>query len=469
MSWIAASSPWFASRESAQRGLPREQLDRALMPLWQAGLIEASDWVKGQGQGLALTEQGREAAANPTLLTRILTGDPRPLSAERTPVLTTFDRGERARQAYYYPQRALITRLLIVANLIVFFAGIVVATRSGTGRINYLTGQDVATLYKLGAVTGESLLRGEGWRLLSCCFVHIGVLHLLLNLYLLYSIGTLAENLWGRWRFILIYLCAGLAGACMAMAVKPNTLLAGASGGIWGVMASLGVWMYRYRQHFSPGLVRDFARRLGFAVLLNTVVSLLPGISWAGHLGGAIGGITMAYALDLVQPGAIRRGLLGLLCALVVPAAAIGSLILAVSRSETWSPFVERESRQQQLRYLRALQPELGTASLFHAQHLLAETSKVRTPKDVLKFVKLEEQAAALQEAGNALRRKAQDAAAGPFAAAMPGRVQGYCDALTEFTRLMIEFYRGTNDDTNAIGNALALLETRWKELQRGE
>ena len=64
-----------------------------------------------------------------------------------------------------------------------------------------------------GAVSGADLLNGEWWRLLTACFVHIGALHLIGNMFALAMMGPLAELLWGRGRLLLIYLASGLAGS----------------------------------------------------------------------------------------------------------------------------------------------------------------------------------------------------------------------------------------------------------------
>ena len=85
-------------------------------------------------------------------------------------------------------------------------------------------------LHRIGAVNGWDLLAGEWWRLLTSGLVHVGGLHLAVNMFALESIGSVAEGLWGRWRFAGLYLLAGLGGACCAMALQPIPGMAGASG-----------------------------------------------------------------------------------------------------------------------------------------------------------------------------------------------------------------------------------------------
>src|SRR5439155_1871894 len=95
--------------------------------------------------------------------------------------------------------------------------------------VRHLKVQDI--LHRTGAITYEDIA-GENawWRLLTCCFVHIGLLHLLVNMYSLYVVGPLLERMWGRWRFLVLYLSAGLVGSCaMVLFTTPPFLGAGAS------------------------------------------------------------------------------------------------------------------------------------------------------------------------------------------------------------------------------------------------
>ena len=168
----------------------RESLDDAPAKLWQAQLIEACDWEKGLGQGFGLTADGEKAAKEPALLARILAGQTVETELRDRPAApTTYDRGERARAAYYVSERPLVTQSLMLVNIAVFLFGLSIAWKSGAGRMTYANGQDIGTLIKLGAVSGDALLRGEWWRLGSANFVHVGLVHLMLNVYCLGMVG----------------------------------------------------------------------------------------------------------------------------------------------------------------------------------------------------------------------------------------------------------------------------------------
>ena len=88
------------------------------------------------------------------------------------------------------------------------------------------------TLWAMGAATGRGELFSEPWRVLSAAFLHIGPLHLLLNMWALVAFGRLLERVWGPRRYLVFYaLCAASGGLTSAL-VHSRTLAAGASGAV---------------------------------------------------------------------------------------------------------------------------------------------------------------------------------------------------------------------------------------------
>jgi membrane associated rhomboid family serine protease len=152
-----------------------------------------------------------------------------------------------------------------------------------------------ATYTQGGAPVGVA--HGEWWRLLTAAFLHYGPLHLLLNMYSLYWVGTLLEQVIGSWRFLLLYLAAGIAGSAGALLLTPNAITVGASGAIFGVLGALYVLERQGRIHSGGqimglivlNLVITFAFS-GFAI--GSHVTGLT-ISLGGHLGGLIGGFVL--------------------------------------------------------------------------------------------------------------------------------------------------------------------------------
>ncbi len=334
--WVAAAgdAPWFPSRHAAEHAVPRDALDEPLAALRDAGLVRVRDWVKGLGQGYAITPDGADCAGDAAKLARLLAHPRGEIEPERAP--TPFERGEAAREALLTPRPPVAVPALIVANVFWFLIGLVIAVNAGRSGNAYLATGDPGLLERLGAVSGFGLLRGEAWRLLTCAFVHNGVLHLLLNMYALASVGGVTESIWGLRRFVVLYLASAVGAGCLAMAVHPAALAAGASGAFWGLMCSLLAWLWLNRQHLPPDTVARWLRQLGILFAISFAVSFAPGVSWAGHFGGGLVGFAVGSLFVVAQ----RRRRAGRWIALALTgalvAACLAGLVVQSRRSHEW-------------------------------------------------------------------------------------------------------------------------------------
>ncbi len=125
----------------------------------------------------------------------------------------------------------IVTPILVGLNVLVFIAMVV----SGVSFIE----PDTGDLIRWGASFGPYTLGAQPWRAFTCMFVHIGILHLLFNMWCLWSLGLLAERLMGNWNFLLLYLLSGLGGSVFSLWLHPQLVTAGASGAIFGVAGGL--------------------------------------------------------------------------------------------------------------------------------------------------------------------------------------------------------------------------------------
>jgi membrane associated rhomboid family serine protease len=141
------------------------------------------------------------------------------------------------------------------------------------------------------AVWGPGVADGEWWRMITAGFLHFGLLHILFNCWALYAMGGAIENALGRWRYLGLFLVSVLGGSAGALLLEPGAYSAGASGGVFGVMAA-GVVATRKAgipfnaSGYGPTLVMNFV--LTFAV---------PGISVGGHAGGAAVGALAGFMM----------------------------------------------------------------------------------------------------------------------------------------------------------------------------
>jgi len=172
--------------------------------------------------------------------------------------------------------------ILIVALLIAF--GIELATNS--------VGNDAALL-RLGALPDNGQLHGEFWRISTYSFLHFDWLHLCLNVGLLFWIGRIVERQAGTGQGALIYFVSVVTSAVVILVVHqlhPKVgATVGASGGLFGLLgASLVI---AYRRNDNP----RFRMWLWIVLLAGFAISFLPDISMAGHIGGIVGGLPLAF------------------------------------------------------------------------------------------------------------------------------------------------------------------------------
>jgi membrane associated rhomboid family serine protease len=205
----------------------------------------------------------------------------------------------------------LVTTVLGVLNVAAF---VVTALTSPGG----LTRNVASRLFdELELVPIRVAVQGEYWRLLGAAFLHIGPLHLIVNMLALAIVGPSLERVFGIWRYLAVYLLAALGGSVAVYLLdSPYGAVAGASGAIYGLFAATLVVL--------RNLGLD-ARYMLFAIGLNFAVSFAPGISLLGHLGGFLAGGLAALAL-VYAPKAARTpvqilalgGLLAMMTALVL-------------------------------------------------------------------------------------------------------------------------------------------------------
>lgn len=153
---------------------------------------------------------------------------------------------------------------------------------------------DSESLLRWGANFRPLTLDGQGWRLLSNCFLHIGLLHLLFNMYALVYIGLLLEPYLGKTRFLSAYLITGIAASLTSLCWYSFTISAGASGAIFGLY---GLFLAM----LTTNLIEQKARKalltsIGIFVFYNLAYGLKGGVDNAAHIGGLLSGITMGYA-----------------------------------------------------------------------------------------------------------------------------------------------------------------------------
>jgi rhomboid protease GluP len=156
---------------------------------------------------------------------------------------------------------------------------------------------DVRVLITMGSKVNVLIARGEYWRLLTAAFLHIGIMHLLLNMFALLSLGRMAELIFGHKRFIALYFTSALTGSLLSYLFSGG-IGAGASGAIFGIFGALVVFFARNRK--VPGLGAG-EQLFGFLVILiiNAVYGVMQSnVDNFAHLGGLLGGALVGGVLS---------------------------------------------------------------------------------------------------------------------------------------------------------------------------
>lgn len=125
-----------------------------------------------------------------------------------------------------------------------------------------------------GADLGPLTFTGDWWRILTSTFVHFGILHIGMNMYILFQVGPFTELLYGHVRFLLLYLLAGLGGSIVSLAIHPTTTSAGASGAIFGVYGALLAFLVVQRGVIPPSRSRGIAQSAGIFLVYNLFFGL---------------------------------------------------------------------------------------------------------------------------------------------------------------------------------------------------
>lgn len=194
---------------------------------------------------------------------------------------TNYEKGIKVGKLFS-TKKPVVTYLLILICLIMLI----------------LTGasSNIYTLIKYGANVDYLTKGGEYYRLVSSIFLHVGIFHFLFNMYALYIIGPQIENFYGRFKYFLIFILSGISGSILSISFNTNTVSAGASGAIFGLMGALLYFGYYYRNYLGSVIKSQIIP----IILLNLVIGFsFSGIDNAAHIGGLVGGVLSAMALGI--------------------------------------------------------------------------------------------------------------------------------------------------------------------------
>ncbi len=204
----------------------------------------------------------------------------------------------------FKPKKLVITPVIIM-TCILYFIYIFIQTK------NHLNAQNL--LY-YGAVQRDYVTSGEWYRLFSCIFIHASILHLLLNMYALYIIGSQMESYIGKIKFLTVFIVSGLIGSLSSVIFSTHVSV-GASGAIFGVLGALLYFAYHYRLILGNSLKHDIIP----VIIVNLLIGfLIPGVDIMAHVGGLIGGAFTMMAVGVPGKANKRSMINGIICTLLL-------------------------------------------------------------------------------------------------------------------------------------------------------
>jgi len=207
-----------------------------------------------------------------------------------------IQRVESAPWARQQSSSMAVTQAIFGINVAVFAA----MCLAGVSMLDNPSGQD---LVHWGANYGPYTLSGQWWRLLTCVFVHGGLLHIAINMWCLWNLGRLAESVYGHWTFAVVYLICGLGASLGSVIWNPVILSVGASGAIFGIagalIASFYLGEFSLPRAAMSGILRSVVVFVGINLFLGGVIA---GTDNAAHVGGVLMGLLLGALIAKVAP-----------------------------------------------------------------------------------------------------------------------------------------------------------------------
>ena len=189
----------------------------------------------------------------------------------------------------FAPKAIVFTNIIMLICMAMYF----VVAIYGNNFINF----DVGILTSFGANNIVLVKHGQIWRLITCAFLHVGFIHLLVNMYSLRVIGPSVEALIGKWKFVFIYLISSVSASLMSLVfTEANIVSAGASGAIFGLMGALLYFGYHYRLYLNDAIKTQIIPVIVFNLLIGFMIS---GIDNGAHIGGLVGGYLATMAIGI--------------------------------------------------------------------------------------------------------------------------------------------------------------------------
>ncbi|MDD3895414.1 MAG: rhomboid family intramembrane serine protease [Bacilli bacterium] len=178
----------------------------------------------------------------------------------------------------FKPKKIIVTKVLIVINIMMFIFSVL-----------------YPNIFNLFFLNSDLVKTGDYWRLFTAAFLHANIIHLLVNMYSLYIIGTQVETFLGKKKFLIVYFGTAILASLMSAVITQGNSV-GASGALFGLLGCLLYFGYHYRVYFGSVLTSQIIPVIVINLLIGFTV---PMIDNAAHIGGLIGGVFLTMAIGV--------------------------------------------------------------------------------------------------------------------------------------------------------------------------
>ncbi len=299
-------------------GIDQRTLEGPLDDLRLAGLIAKTDWQPGKEQGYRLTRDGEAVVNSPAALARIRDGALPHAATRLSQPADDFETAPRPKRneviaSLTNSARPVLTYAILAVTVGLYLLQMYLALRGQQGGLQkFLLMGDSAARHQTGGVRADDLLNGEWWRLFTAIFVHASVFRLLINLSTFMSVGPQAEQIWGRWRYLAIYLIAGFGSECLTIWYLPMDpknpdlpIFGGTAGAMCGLMLATAGWFLFNRSKMPREIARTGFRRVTMSLVWW--IAWMGLLDWLNHEGyvivtyssGAVIGLLVAILLNI--------------------------------------------------------------------------------------------------------------------------------------------------------------------------
>ena len=180
----------------------------------------------------------------------------------------------------------MLTNILIAVNLLVFLISAWISKN--------IFNIDIYTLIIMGAKVNSLIDKGQVWRLITCAFLHGGLIHIFFNMYALKILGPEIEYVYGKIKYLVIYLLSAIAASIFSYIFGPQSVSVGASGAIFGLFGAMLIFGIKHRKQMGKAYMMNILQ----VIFVNVIIGISSSnIDNAAHFGGLIVGALIALLL----------------------------------------------------------------------------------------------------------------------------------------------------------------------------